>query len=183
MPEAEIEILRDMEFSDDLSAQERNEIRKYNRQFAGLYAEAKTAFDKAGVTRPSGLDELIDRLQIGGAFWKLVQNLFNRAASTPADESTAKRFYNECETFRALVVSVFAAQYGRCFPAPGEPSMKTGRNDTFMAASLPYCDEFITGDQPQLRAYRSVAQHMNLSVAIRSFDEFAQSFAIMGRPN
>jgi hypothetical protein len=182
MPEAEREILREIEFSDDLAAADRGENRKYDQEFAKVYADAKAAFDSAGVTRPTRLDDLIEHLQIGGAFWKLVHNLYHRAASRPADEATVKRFYESCEPFRALVVAVFAAQYARCFPAPGADSMKTGRNDTFMAASLPYCDEFITDDQGQLRAYRAVAKYMGLNVVIRPFDEFAQSFSIVGFP-
>jgi hypothetical protein len=182
MHEAEREIMRGIEFGDDLAAAEREENRKYDQEFAKLFADAQTAFETAGVIRPTSLHDLIDHLQRGGAFWKLVHNLFHRAASRPADEDTVKRFYAACEPFRALVVAVFATQYARCFPTPGEDSMKTGRNDTFMAASLPYCDEFITNDQPQLRAYRAVAKYMGLNVVIRSFDEFAQSFSIVGFP-
>ncbi|MGB2678397.1 MAG: hypothetical protein WAN12_15030 [Candidatus Acidiferrum sp.] len=177
-----MEILREIEFSDDLSAQERNENREYDKQFAGLFADAKAAFERARVTRPTSLSDLVEHLQKGGAFWNLVQNLYNRATSTQATEATAKRFYAVCEPFRALVIAVFATQYARCFPTPEEDSMKTGRNDTYMAAALPYCDEFVTHDLPQLRSYRAVAKYMGLNVTIRSFDEFAQSFAIMGIP-
>jgi len=179
MIEAEREILRQIDFSDDLAAAEREENKRYDQEFAKLFADAKEAFEKAGVTRPTTLRELIERLQKGGAFWKLVYNLYHRAGSKSADEDTVKRFYAACEPFRALIVAVFAAQYARCFPAPGEDSMKTGRNDTFMAVSLPYCDEFVTNDHPQLRAYRAVAEFMDLNVVIRSFDEFAQSFSIL----
>jgi hypothetical protein len=180
--DAEIEILREIEFGDDLAALERNENRKYDQEFAGVFADAKAAFETARVTRPASLSDLVEQLQNGGAFWKLVQNLYNRAASTQADEATAKRFYTLCEPFRALVIAIFAAQYARCFPTPGENSMKTGRNDTFMAAVLPYCDEFVTHDLPRLRSYQAVAKYMGLNVVIRSFDEFTKSFAIMGIP-
>jgi hypothetical protein len=182
MHEAEIEILREIEFSDDFSTQERNENRKHDKQFAGLFADAKAAFNSAGVTRPTSLSDLIEHLQKGGAFWNLVQNLYNRATPTQADEATAKKFYAVCEPFRALMISLFVTQYARCFPTPGEHSMKTGRNDTFMAAALPYCDEFITDDLPQLRAYRAVVKYMGLNVTIRSFDEFIQLFAITSFP-
>jgi len=180
---AEDEILRTQNFDDNLATQEREEGRANNKVSVGVYAEAKSAFDGLaanGIETPRRVAELVSQLQQGGAFWTLARNLYERVATKPADDTTIKKFYAECEPFRTLMIALCAAQYDRCIrPANMSPSLKTGRNDTFMATGLPYCDQFITNDAGQFACYTEVIPLAGLNVTIRSYEEFRNSFFVL----
>lgn len=149
-----------------------------------MYAGAKIAFNRlaaAGTQMPGCVAELVSRLQKGGAFWALARNLYERAATKPADDATVQRFYGECAPFRALMIALFAAQFDRCIRSPNiSPSLKAGRNDTFMATGLPYCDEFVTNDSGQLACYREVISLAGLDLKLRSYEEFRSGFTAIG---
>ena len=96
-------------------------------------------------------------------------------------ECSIQRFYAECAPFRALMIAIFAAQFDRCIRAPNvSPSLKAGRNDTFMATGLPYCDEFVTNDDGQLACYREVLALAGVGVKIQSYEEFRNRFSVIG---
>jgi hypothetical protein len=181
---AEDEILRAENFDDDLAAQERTENRINDKVYVGMFANAKVAFDalaNSGIEMPRSVAELVARLQQGGAFWTLARNLIERVATKPIDDIGIKKFYAECEPFRALMIAIFAAQYDRCVRQRSENrSLKAGRNDTFMATCLPYCDEFITDDDGQLACYEEVVSLTGIGATIRSYDEFRNSFFVLG---
>jgi len=183
MEEAENEILREENFDDKLATQEREEGRAHNKVFVDVYADAKNAFDKlaaTGIAMPTTVAELVSQLQQGGAFWTLARNLYERVATIPADDGAIKRFYAECEPFRALMIAVFAAQFDRCIRPTNEgPSLKSGMNDTFMATCLPYCDQFVTNDDGQLACYKEVVPLVGLNVTVRSYKEFRNSFFLV----
>jgi hypothetical protein len=184
MKDAEDEILRAETFDDTLATQEREEGRANDKVFRDAYNGARRPFDKlaaTGTRMPRSVSELISQLQQGGAFWILVRNLYERVATKPADDATVKRFYAECEPFRALMIALFAAQYDRCIRGTSDNrSLKAGRNDTFMATCLPYCDEFITSDAGQLACYREVVALAGFNVTIRLFEDFRNSFFLTG---
>jgi hypothetical protein len=184
MAEAEDEIRRAEVFDDTLATQERTENRINDKEFVSVYTNAKSAFDRladAGISMPRSVGELVSQLQQGGAFWTLVRNLYERVASKPADDATIKRFYAECEPFRVTMIAIIAAQYDRCIRQPSDGrSLKAGRNDTFMAACLPYCDEFVTDDAGQLACYQEVAAVAGIPVRILSYDEFRDGFTVGG---
>lgn len=183
MHEAEIEILREENFDDALATQEREEGRANNKVFVGVYADAKTAFDELaakGIGMPRAVADLVSQLQQGGAFWTLARNLYERVATKPASDADIQRFYKECEPFRALMIALCASQFDRCIRGANEPSLKTGRNDTFMATCIPYCDEFVTNDAGQLACYREITSVAGLNVTIHSFDEFRDRFSVIG---
>jgi len=184
MPEAENEILSTINIDDDLSMQEREEGRTNDKVFSGVFAEAKLSFDSAAsaaTVMPKNLADLILQLQEGGAFWTSARNLYLRVASGPVDVPTIQRFYSECEPFRTLMIAIFAAQFDRCIrPSAGGPSLRAGRNDTFMAACLPYCNVFITNDAGQLACYKEVVSLAGLGVEIRSYEEFRNQFCLTG---
>jgi hypothetical protein len=185
MQEAEKEIFRQENFDDETAAQEREHNRSQEKVFIGIYAQARIHFDKlaAGGTRmPASVSELISQLQASGAFWEMAKDIYGRVATRPADDSIIRRFYDECEPFRVLMIAIFAAQYDRCIRPLGEgPSLKSGRNDTFMAASLPYCEQFVTNDDGQLTCYREVLAVAGLNVTVRSYDEFIAGFCVPPR--
>lgn len=185
-PQAEIEIARREDFSDDEAAQEREDARANNKVFVGVYDNAKPAFDRliaAGTEKvPVSVSELVTRLQLrGGAFWTLAADLYARVATKPVDETTIRRFVVRCDPFRALMIALVAAQYERCVRPPhARPSLRSGRNDTFMAVCLPYCHQFVTDDLPQLACYREVVSVGNLDVTVSSYEEFRSGFLAMG---
>lgn len=184
MAEAEEEILRAMSFDDDLATQEREESRTNDKAFRGVYADAKDAFEglaAAGVQMPGSVAGLVSQLQEGGAFWTLAQDLYERVATKPTDNPAVRRFYAECEPFRALMIALVVAQYDRCIRQRSDGrSLKSGRNNTFMATCLPYCDQFVTNDEGQMACYREVVSLAGIEVTIRSYREFRDSFFIMG---
>ena len=98
-------------------------------------------------------------------------------ATTPATDAGIRKFYADCEPFRALMVAIWAQVYNKVKPA-GVPRMKAGRNDTFMSTCLPLCDEFVTRDKSMLLCYREVVVAAGLNVKVRSLDEFTGQFLI-----
>jgi hypothetical protein len=184
MAEAEDEIRRAEVFDDTLATQERTENRINDKEFVSVYTNAKSAFDRladAGIAMPQSVGELVSQLQQGGAFWTLVRNLYERVASKPADDATIKRFYAECEPFRVAMIAIITAQYDRCIRQPSDGrSLKAGRNDTFMAACLPYCDEFVSDDAGQLASYQEVVALTGIPVRILSYHEFRGGFTVGG---
>jgi hypothetical protein len=182
MTEAEDEILRHENFDEELAAEEREENRTHGKVFDRVYRDAKKAFDKlaaTGVAMPKSVAELVSRLQADGAFWTLAKNLYDCVAAKPADDDTIQRFCEACEPFRTLMIALFAAQYDRCIRTSG-PSLKSGRNDTFMATCLPYCDKFITNDGGQLACYREVVPAAGLDVTVQSYEEFRDGLFVLG---
>ncbi len=182
LPEAETEIARHADFGDELSQQEREESRALESIFKGVYENAKPEFDKifaAGAKKPSSAAELVAALQSGGAFWKLAGNLYARVSARPFEEQTIRRFFNMCPPFRALMVALFVAQYDRCVrPQNVGPSLRSGRNDTFMSVCLPYCEKFVTNDSRQLRCFQEVVSICGLDVAVQSYEEFRSGFLL-----
>jgi hypothetical protein len=185
MQEAENEILAEEDFGDDLAKQERESSRIHDKDFKDLYAKARVAFDElaaTGVSMPRSVAHLVHQLQIGGAFWTLAKNIFDHVSTKPSDDVTIRRFYAACEPFRAIMVAIFAAQYDRCIRTSKQaPSLKAGRNDTFMAACLPYCDQVITNDLGQMWCYREVVSVAGFDVTVRSYDEFCERLFVAGR--
>lgn len=185
-PAARDEIVRRENFSDEEAKQEREQQEELKKQFVQVYENAKPAFDrllKGGVEKvPRNVAELVARLQIpGGAFWTLAGNLYARVGKKPPDEALMRKFISECDPFRALMIALCAAQYDLCLrPERVGPSFRSGRNDTFMAVSLPYCHQFVTNDKGQLACYKEVILVTGLKVAIRSYEEFRNGLSVMG---
>lgn len=182
--EAENEIARQENFSEELSEKEREEAREQASKFEGVYADAKPHFDDlfaAGTERPASVSELVARLQVdGGAFWTLARDLFRRVAESPAEGATIQRFVEQCPPFHALLVALCAAQYDRCVRPPGTgPSLRAGRADTLMSVCLPYCNQFVTNDPRQLECFREVVSICGLDVVVRSYQEFRTAFFVM----
>ena len=183
LPEAEDEIARQENFTDDLSEEEREFSRVNERVFVKVYDDAKPHFDKLfaeGTERiPSSVSELVTQLQTGGAFWTLAANLYSRVARKPADDSTIRRFAAECPPFYALMIALCAAQYERYVRPPMvSPSLRAGRNDTFVSVCLPYCHQFVTNDPGQLECFKEVVSIGSLDVTVRSYQEFRDSFFV-----
>ncbi|HKW87351.1 MAG TPA: hypothetical protein VJN21_01200 [Candidatus Acidoferrales bacterium] len=183
-PEAQNEIARNENIEDNLADQEREEARASERQFRSIYDNAKPAFDRLfrerTEKRPANVAELVLRLQIpGGAFWAFAANIYSRVGKQSADEERMRRFIEQCDPFRALMIAICAAQYDRWIrPQKLGPTLKSGRNDTFMAVCLPYCHRFITNDPGQLNCFREVATIAGLHVTVEPYDRFREGLLI-----
>lgn len=185
MSEAENELLLEEDFGDGLAQQEREENRAHDHTFVSVFANARPAFDELaanGTTMPGTVAELVGQLQVGGAFWTLARNCFNRVATKPSDDTAIRKFYAECPAFRAIMIAIFAAQFDRCIRSRTQsPSLKAGRSDTFMATCLPYCDQVVTNDLGQMWCYREVVSLAEFGdVAVRSYDEFRERLFVRG---
>lgn len=183
-PEAEQEIIRSETFDDELSKQEREEARQHDREFSQVYEGAKAPFDRLFASSsempPINLAQFIPHLQVpGGAFWILAARLCDRVSKASFDEAMVRRFVGQCEPFRALMLALFAAQYDRCIRPHGvAPSLRSGRNDTFMAVCLPFCHHFVSDDAGQLACFKAVASIAALDVSIHSYDEFLHAILV-----
>jgi hypothetical protein len=184
--DAEKEIARRDNFSDDLAEKEREDARASNRTFVKFYADAKPAFDRlyeAGTDRPPiSVSEWVAQSQIeGGPFWTFARKLYEYVAKKPADEPTIRRFVAECSPFHAWMIALHSAQYDRCMrPRNAGPSLRSGRNDIIMSVCLPYCQQFVTNDSGQLECYKEVVSICDLNVNVRSYEEFRNGFFVMG---
>jgi hypothetical protein len=166
---------------DDITDQERQENRNNDEIFKSVYASVKALFDRLraeGKPMPRSAGQLRAALDQGDALRDMMRGLYERAASKPADDATIRGFYDACEPFRALIAALVVAQYDRCVKDHGEPSMKTGRNDTFMATYLPLCDEFVTDDAGQLVCFREVVSLAGLNVTVRSYQDFRNTLLL-----
>jgi hypothetical protein len=184
--EAENEIARLDYFTDELAAEEREEARTNNKVFLRVFDDAKPAFDRlftSGTEKiPESARELVARLQIErGAFWTLAGNLYARVGKNPTDESLMRKFVAECDPFRSQMIAFIVVQYDRCVrPQNVGPSLRTGRNDTFMASCLPYCHYFVTDDATQLACYREVAAIADIGITLSSYEDFRER--LQGQP-
>lgn len=115
----------------------------------------------------------------GGAFWTLAGRLYSRVGKHTPDEATIRRFTNDCDPFRALMIALCAAQYDRCIrPQHVDPSLRSGRNDTMMAICLPYCDEFVTADPKQSASYKEVVSIAGLNTSMKSYEDFRKGLLV-----
>jgi len=77
------------------------------------------------------------------------------------------------------MLALCAAQFDRCVrPQNVGPSLRAGRNDTFMSVCLPYCDNFVTDDPSQLACYREVLSIAGLDVVVSSYEGFRKGFLV-----
>jgi len=172
---AEVEISR-QKFVHSISDETRGSQRAWEKQFVQIFRDAKPAFQAifdAETTRPS-LHAVTERLLApGGAHLAIGAGLVERATGTCPSEDETKNFVDRCPPFKALLVALCFAQYDRCIRAEGEPSLgKAGRVDMFSAVYLAYCRVFVTNDEGQCRALKSVAQLMGVDVSLQLYADF-----------
>jgi hypothetical protein len=165
--------VRSAAISDDLSAAAREEAEPMKQLFEKILDDTKPAFDKVFAAnpsaRPQSVGELIGGLQRGGQNWKIARSLYDRIAGCSADERTVRKFEAACAPFQCLMGALCAALYDKSVRQPNTSSLKAGWTDTFMAAYLPYCDQFVTADGGQLACYRQVAQLYVPGLTVRSW--------------
>src|SRR5437879_8435482 len=172
-PECENEIARQEIIDDQLAAEQRNDARIRQDEFAKVFDDARPHFEPLFTggteTRPADFRDLVSRLRVpGGAFWNFGIGLYERAAKSRPDEQTIRKFIGECPPFHALLLALCVAQYERCIrDLKTGLSYRAGRFDLYMSVYLPYCDQFITADERQQRCLAEVASNSSLSVKVR----------------
>src|SRR6266436_3998255 len=175
--QCEIEIAR-QEYSENESKDERKFAMETEEQFTKAFAETRprleAVFDE-GTERPTSADELLMHLNgVGGAFWIMAANLYERAAGIRPTEERIRAFAEECPPFFALLLGLVHAQFEwSIIEKPIKKNKRIGKTDLFCAIYLPYCDLYITDDDEQRRCLTEIAAVAKLPVEILSFSDFS----------
>jgi hypothetical protein len=162
---------------DDLASAQLKFAKTTERRFKDIFAQARPLFDplfegKKG-KRPS-IHDLIERFkQDDGAIWRFAERLYGKVATKPSTRDTIRTFYDLSPPFRAIILALCVAQHERCIrDTTRGDSYRAGRADLFAATYLPYCDQFISDDERQLRCLRVIAAEGGFNVRVCSYDEF-----------
>ena len=175
---AEKEIAFQEIINDTLATEQRDHARNQDREFAGIFDNARPHFDELFIQkvtdRPTDFRGLVTRLQgPSGAYWNFGKGFYERSAKIRPDEDTIRKFIDDCPPFRALILVVCIAQYERCIrEMPSGESYRAGAFDLYSSVYLPYCHRFITADERQLNALRQVTDVGRLGSAVVSYDDF-----------
>ena len=82
-------------------------------------------------------------------------------------------FTERCLPFKALLVALCFSQYDRCIRDERQESLgQAGWLDMFSAAYLPYCKVFVTNDEGQRKALKSVAEMIGREMDVLMYSEF-----------
>ncbi len=177
LTEAVEQVFLRADVTDVLSETVRQESAACKKKFDQIYMEAKPAFESVFEASPSArrinVAELIGGLQHGGQYWRIARSLYDQLAGHNSNEETVRKFWGCSPPFQCVIAALCAAHYDRNVRLPNEPgSIRAGWADTFMAACLPYCDQFVTADKRQLACYGEVAQLHIPGLVLRSWCEF-----------
>ncbi len=175
--QCEIEIAR-RGFSENESTDERKFAAETEEQFTKTFADVRPRFETVfdgGTERPTNADELLTHLNgMGGAFWIMAANLYERAAGVRPTEEQIRAFVEGCPPFFALMLGLIHAQFEwSIIEKPIKKNKRIGKTDLYCALYLPYCDLYITDDDEQRRCLTEIAAAAKLPVKILSFAEFS----------
>jgi hypothetical protein len=175
-PEAEGEVVR-QEVIHLASEETREALRKWDKDFRAIFSNARPAFqklfDNRSGQRPS-LQEVTDRmLGEGGAHRDIAINLFERGTGKRLSEAEVQDFTQRCLPFKALLIALCFSQYDRCIRDEREESLgKAGRLDMFSAVYLAYCKLFVTNDEGQCKALKTVAGMIGKDTEVVLYSQF-----------
>lgn len=181
---AEGEVVR-QEIIHKVSEETRETLKQWEKEFQSIFSNAKAAFqklfDRRDGERPS-LKDIADRLlDEGGAHREIAIDLFERGTGTRLSQAEVHDFTERCLPFKALLVALCFSQYDRCIRGERQPWLgKAGRLDMFSATYLPYCKVFVTNDDGQRKALRTVAEMIGRQMDILLFSEFKEKLFGIG---
>ena len=102
-------------------------------------------------------------------FGKTGIGFYRRATGIELAEIEVRKFIDDCPPFHAMLLSIGVAHYhGSVRHLNHSAQYDAGRLDLFASTYLPYCDQFITEDKPQLNALSVVAAKAALETQVRS---------------
>ena len=180
--EAEGEVVRQ---ESAVSEETRVTLKQWNQDFQAIFSDARAAFqklfDRQDGKRPS-LKEVADRmLGDGGAHREIAIDLFEQGTGTRPSQAEVHDFTERCLPFKALLVALCFSQYDRCIRGERQPWLgKAGRLDIFSAMYLPYCTVFVTNDDGQWKALRTVAKMIGRQMDILLYSEFKEKLFGIG---
>jgi hypothetical protein len=137
--EGEQEISR-QDIIHSLSAETRESNRKWDREFRGIFSDAKPAFQKLfedpGEKRPP-LKAVVEHLMAGGgAYLTIGAGLMGRASGKEPTEEAVKDLIERCPPFKALLIALCFSQYDRCIRGEREPSLPGSEKPMSSARSV-----------------------------------------------
>jgi hypothetical protein len=182
-PECERRVICHDRLDSDLPEKQRLFASQFNEQFTSVFKNAKERFDQLFEAkkseRPESYEDSLVRLQVkGGAYWTMAASFYQKVTHQQPDESTVRRFVDQCPPYRALLNAIFMAQYDRCFRLPhSAPSFRAGAVDLYSAVYLPYCEQFVTDDKRQRACFERIVSTAALSTAISSYFDFRNRVA------
>src|SRR5262249_12713197 len=140
--------------------------------FKRIYSDARPAFDaffqETGEERPSISGLIREFKNSSVAFWGFGRRIYTSASERQCDAETVRGFWGVCPPFGVLVFTLFVALYERCVgDEKTAESYRAGPRDLFSAVYLPYCDVFVTDDDPQDRCLQSIVVEAQLEAEIR----------------
>ena len=174
-------------FDDELAAESRAQHRETEKQWKemwrGLRALHETIFAKSPSDRPTNYHEVVVMsTENTESLWSFGQWVYREAAELTFDPSIAdiKAFLEACPPFRAACYGVLMSWFNVAMKIvpPGERSYSAGRSDLLMATYLPYCDRFISADDPQANNLNDIAKEANLACEVLSFAAFENMFQL-----
>ncbi len=176
--EAEGEVVR-QKIIHQISTETLETQRKWDKEFNELFSGAKQAIQRVFEVRPAmrpSLTELCKQLLgAGGAYREMAINIFERRTGTRLSQENIHDFVDRCPPFKSLLIAICFTQYDRCFRDVRHASLgKAGRVDMFSAVYLPYCGVFVTNDEGQHKAMKSVTEMTGGQTEVLIYGEFRE---------
>jgi hypothetical protein len=174
---------REIVLDNDLASEQRQQQKELQSQFRQMFTSLRPALDEVfarhGTPRPLTFREALkgDESSNKRLVVTIGKRLYDRVTGDNISRVTVREFIAACPPFRAIIFGHMMAWYDLAVRDEhrGE-RFQCGRNDLFMAAYLPYCDEFITDEKhgEQERCLREIAEVANIPTEVLSFDKFLE---------
>jgi hypothetical protein len=174
----------DRDFTEPLCVQQRTEQLKAEKDWAKMWKALRSEFDRILATdpskRPGSYNEAVIIATLpGGVLWGFGRRLHSHITGQGVTEAEIKAFMDACPPFRGACYALLMPWYDHGFRLrlPGDLPA-AGRNDLLMAAYLPYCGKFVTGDAPQEVSLRNIAAEASIKCDVLSYEDFIAGLGV-----
>jgi hypothetical protein len=154
------------------------------KDWVKVWKQLRPEFDKILATdpskRPGGYHEAVVIATLpGGVLYGFGRKLYSHIVGQDISEEEIKAFMDVCPPFRAACYALVMPWYDHGFriKLPGDLPA-SGRNDLLMAAYLPYCGKFVTGDTPQEVSLRDIASAASIKCDVLSYEDFVVGLGV-----
>lgn len=182
-PRVREELSRMEIFTDEIAEGRRAEAKEQESNFRAGFAEGervfKEIFDREPKERFSSFREVVEMAQASsGGMWKIASNIYERRTQSKTYEEMIREFVAACPPFATLLLATCAASYEHWIRKAGTAeSYRAGIDDLFSAVYLPYCDKFVTHDDRQFNALKSLASLQRSDLGeVLLYEEFRGAF-------